>query len=375
MMITKNTLFCGNCIQIMRGIADQSVDMIFADPPYFMQLNTPLYRPDTTRVYTVDDTWDKFGNFGHYDRFTLQWLSEAKRILKPTGTLWVIGSYHNIFRLGYWLQTLGFWILNDVVWHKTNPMPNFKGTRFSNAHETLIWCAKEQGARYTFNYESLKTFNDDLQMRSDWHLPICNGKERLKSKDGRRVHSTQKPLALLKRIILASSNTGDLILDPFFGTGTSGAAAKELGRRFIGIEQEADYVLPAYERISPLKPLPNTQSTPPEQSQTPRISFGMLLENGYLKPGDVLTDKKRRHRARVLADGSVQIGRVKLSIHKMAARCQNSSSQSANGWIYWHAFNNNALCPLDELRNRLKEKLFPEKEADSFFVENTDDLP
>jgi modification methylase len=323
-----------DCIEAMRSLPDACVDMVFADPPYNLQLGGDLQRPDGSQVDAVDDDWDKFDNFAAYDKFTREWLTEARRILKPDGTLWVIGSYHNIFRVGAALQDEGFWILNDIIWRKSNPMPNFKGTRFTNAHETLIWAAKSDKARYTFHYRSMKTLNDELQMRSDWVIPICGGKERLKL-NGTKAHPTQKPEALLYRILLACTNPGDVVLDPFFGTGTTGAVAKRLQRHWIGCEREDTYCKVAEERIAMALPLDEsaleTMQSPKSQ---PRVSFGQLVENGYIRAGAQLTDKKRRFGAIVRADGSLKWTDKYGSIHKIGAMVQNAPS--CNGWNFWY---------------------------------------
>ncbi|MGH6929860.1 MAG: DNA-methyltransferase, partial [Dongiaceae bacterium] len=253
-------ILVGDCIPILEGLPAASVDMIFADPPYNLQLENELLRPNNSVVDGVDEAWDRFDGFSDYDRFTAAWLGAARRVLKDDATLWVIGSYHNIYRVGARLQDLGFWILNDVVWRKTNPMPNFRGRRFTNAHETLIWCAKDKDARYTFNYAAMKALNDELQMRSDWVIPICAGAEREKT-EGVKSHPTQKPEALLYRVLLACTNKGDVVLDPFFGTGTTGAVARRLGRKWIGIEREAKYVKVARARIDATLPLDESAMT------------------------------------------------------------------------------------------------------------------
>jgi len=337
-----------DCVAAMKSLPAASIDMIFADPPYNLQLGGDLLRPDGSQVDAVDDDWDKFDSFAVYDRFTRAWLKEARRILKPNGSIWVIGSYHNIFRVGTAVQDLGFWILNDVVWRKANPMPNFKGTRFTNAHETLIWASMGEKARYTFNYRTMKTLNDELQMRSDWEFPICGGQERLK-KDGIKVHPTQKPEALLYRVMLATTKKGDVVLDPFFGTGTTGAVAKRLGRRFIGIEREADYIAAAKERIAAALPLDESAITTMQAGRAaPRVAFGALIENGYLTPGAVLMDSKRRWRAEVRADGSLLCDGVEGSIHKLGATLQGAPS--CNGWTFWHHETVDGLKPIDSLR-------------------------
>lgn len=341
-------ILMGDCVAAMKALPTASIDMIFADPPYNLQLGGDLLRPDGSQVDAVDDDWDKFDSFAVYDRFTRAWLKEARRILKPNGSLWVIGSYHNIFRVGTAVQDLGFWILNDVVWRKANPMPNFKGTRFTNAHETLIWASMGEKARYTFNYRTMKTLNDELQMRSDWEFPICGGPERLK-KDGVKVHPTQKPEALLYRVMLATTKKGDVVLDPFFGTGTTGAVAKRLGRRFIGIEREIGYIEAAKERIAAALPLDESAITTMQAGRAaPRVAFGSLIENGYLTPGAVLSDAKRRWRAEVRADGSLLCDGVEGSIHKLGATLQNAPS--CNGWTFWHHETADGLKPIDSLR-------------------------
>lgn len=337
-----------DCVAAMKSLPAASIDMIFADPPYNLQLGGDLLRPDGSQVDAVDDDWDKFDSFAAYDRFTRAWLKEARRILKPNGSIWVIGSYHNIFRVGTAVQDLGFWILNDVVWRKANPMPNFKGTRFTNAHETLIWASMGEKARYTFNYRTMKTLNDELQMRSDWEFPICGGQERLK-KDGVKVHPTQKPEALLYRVMLATTKKGDVVLDPFFGTGTTGAVAKRLGRRFIGIEREIGYIEAAKERIAAALPLDESAITTMQAGkQAPRVAFGTLIENGYLTPGAVLMDAKRRWKAVVRADGSLLCEGVEGSIHKLGATLQGAPS--CNGWTFWHHETADGLKPIDSLR-------------------------
>ncbi|MEE9433077.1 MAG: site-specific DNA-methyltransferase [Sphingorhabdus sp.] len=338
-----------DCVEAMQSLPDASVDLVFADPPYNLQLGGDLLRPDGSRVDAVDDDWDKFDTFAAYDKFTRAWLSEAQRILKPTGSLWVIGSYHNIFRVGTCLQDLGYWILNDVVWRKSNPMPNFKGTRFTNAHETLIWAAKGEKTRYTFNYRAMKTLNDELQMRSDWLFPICGGQERIK-RNGTKAHPTQKPEALLYRILLATTKPGDVVLDPFFGTGTTGAVAKRLGREWIGCEREDVYCAVAEERIEAALPLDESAlKTMQSPKAAPRVAFGLLVETGYLKAGITLTDKKRKFEATVRADGSLKCGEFEGSIHKVGAAVQ--SAPSCNGWTYWYyKAEDGAMKPVDAVR-------------------------
>jgi modification methylase len=339
----------GDCIAEMARLPDKCVDMIFADPPYNLQLGGDLFRPEGSRVDAVDDDWDHFESFATYDHFTRGWLAEARRILKDDGTIWVIGSYHNVFRIGALLQDSEFWILNDIVWRKTNPMPNFRGTRFTNAHETLIWCAKDEKARYTFNYRAMKALNDDLQMRSDWLLPICAGPERIKGVDGGKAHPTQKPEALLYRILLACTKPGDVVLDPFFGTGTTGAVATRLGRRWIGIERDAAYVAVARERIASTLPLDESaMQTVQDKRDQPRVAFGLLVEAGLVPAGSRLTDAKRRWKATVRADGSIASGTQSGSIHQVGAALQ--AAPSCNGWTFWHIEDGGNLMPLDGLR-------------------------
>jgi modification methylase len=339
----------GDCIETMRALPAKSVDLIFADPPYNLQLGGDLSRPDGSHVDAVTDDWDKFDSLAIYDRFTREWLGEAKRILKDNGTIWVIGSYHNIFKVGSAIQDLGYWILNDIIWRKANPMPNFKGTRFTNAHETLIWASTGEGAKYTFNYRSMKTLNDELQMRSDWEFPICGGPERLK-KNGVKVHPTQKPEALIYRILLACSKPGDVVLDPFFGTGTTGAVAKRLGRHWIGIEREPVYIEAAEERIAAALPLDESALTTMQSPKAaPRVAFGALIENGMLSPGTMLTDTKRRWKATIGADGSLKSDCGQAgSIHKLGAMLQNAPA--CNGWTFWHYEAVDGLKPIDALR-------------------------
>ncbi len=338
-----------DCIEAMRGLPDACIDMVFADPPYNLQLGGDLSRPDGSMVDAVDDDWDKFETFAAYDRFIREWLAQARRILKPDGGLWVIGSYHNIFRVGTAVQDAGFWILNDIVWRKSNPMPNFKGTRFTNAHETLIWAAHSDKAKYTFNYRAMKTLNDELQMRSDWTIPICGGQERLK-RGGVKAHPTQKPEALLYRIMLATTKPGDIVLDPFFGTGTTGAVAKRLGRDWIGCEREDIYVEVAVERIAAALPLDESAlKTMQSPKSAPRVSFGQLVETGYVKAGAVLTDKKRQFKATVRADGSLLCGDHQGSIHKVGSLVQDAPS--CNGWTYWYsAGEDGEMKPVDAIR-------------------------
>ncbi len=353
--IRADRVIHGDCIEVMAAMPAASVDMIFADPPYNLQLKGELLRPNNSRVDGVDEEWDRFADFAAYDRFTRAWLSESRRLLKPDGTLWVIGSYHNIFRIGTILQDLGFWILNDVVWRKSNPMPNFRGRRFTNAHETLIWCARDEKARYRFNYHAMKNLNDDLQMRSDWLLPICGGGERVRT-GGRKAHATQKPEALLHRVVLASTAPGDLIVDPFVGTGTTGAVAIRLGRHCIGVERDEGYARIAAERLAAVQrpDAPELLSTRDNRA-APRIPFGWVVERGLLRAGDVLYDQRRRHAARVAADGTLATEEFRGSIHQVGARVQNAPA--CNGWQFWCTEVAGTLVPIDVFRQQLRAEL------------------
>jgi modification methylase len=352
-----DTILKGDCVTELEKLPAASVDLIFADPPYNLQLEGRLMRPDQSEVDAVTDDWDKFASFSAYDDFTRAWLLACRRVLKPNGTLWVIGSYHNIFRVGVALQDLGFWILNDIVWRKTNPMPNFRGRRFANAHETMIWASRDQNAKgYTFNYNALKAANDDLQMRSDWLFPLCTGNERLKDGEGRKVHPTQKPEALLHRIMLASSKPGDVILDPFFGTGTTGAVAKRLGRHFVGVEREDDYIAAAKKRIAAVTA---SSATAMEMSSSkraePRVPFGTLIETGLIAPGAILTDAGERHLAEVRSDGTLRAGPHVGSIHRVGALVQGLDA--CNGWTFWHFDREGARAPIDELRAAVRRDM------------------
>jgi modification methylase len=351
-----NRIIVGDCITELSRLRSASVDLVFADPPYNLQLERDLLRPNNTVVDGVDDAWDKFASLADYDTFCRAWLEECRRVLKPDGAIWVIGSYHNIFRLGAALQDLGFWIQNDIVWRKTNPMPNFRGKRFTNAHETLIWAARDRKARPTFNYEAMKGLNDDLQMRSDWLFPICSGPERLKDATGRKAHPTQKPEALLYRVLLASTNAGDLVLDPFFGTGTTGAAAKRLGRRWLGIEREAAYAAAAQARIDKVRPMPPAAlETLRGKRAEPRVPFGTIIELGILEPGSALTDEHGRIRAEVKADGSLSVAGRQGSIHRLGAEVQGKAA--CNGWTFWHFEVEGQRKPIDALREVAKRQL------------------
>jgi modification methylase len=355
--VESGRILVGDCVAAMARLPAQSVDLVFADPPYNLQLQGDLKRPDDSRVDAVDDDWDKFSSFAAYDDFTRAWLMACRRLMKPAATLWVIGSYHNIFRVGAILQDLGFWILNDVVWRKSNPMPNFRGRRFTNAHETLIWATREPGGKgYTFNYEALKAGNEDIQVRSDWTLPLCTGEERLKGHNGKKLHPTQKPEALLARVILSSSRPDDLVLDPFCGTGTTGAVAKRLGRRFIGVERESAYAKAAAQRIAAIEPLPKASLAPfMTAREAPRVPFSALLERGLVAAGARLVDAKRRHAALVRADGAVTLGETVGSIHRIGALAQGL--EACNGWAFWHVETAKGLVSIDALRAEIRAEM------------------
>ncbi|KAB0679565.1 site-specific DNA-methyltransferase [Aureimonas leprariae] len=353
-----DTILKGDCIARMEALPTGSIDAVFADPPYNLQLGGELHRPDQSKVDAVDDDWDRFESFATYDNFTRAWLLQARRVLKPNGTLWVIGSYHNIFRVGAIMQDLGFWLLNDVVWRKTNPMPNFRGRRFQNAHETLIWASRDKDAKgYTFNYDAMKAANDDLQMRSDWLFPICTGGERLKDENGDKAHPTQKPEALVARVLLSSTKPGDVVLDPFFGSGTTGAVAKRLGRHFVGIERDAGYIAAAQARIDAVVPLAAEALRPaPTKRAEPRVPFASLIEAGLVEPGAELTDARGRWTAEVRADGTIAANGESASIHRIGAKVQGLDA--CNGWTFWHVRSQGgALTLIDELRRRVREEL------------------
>ena len=359
MTIKKDIIHAGDCIEIMRSLPEKSVDLIFADPPYNMQLGGELSRPDHSHVDAVTDDWDQFDSAELYKAFTKDWLTEARRLLKPNGAIWVIGSYHNIFYVGAAMQDLGFWINNDVTWVKSNPMPNFRGTRFTNATETLIWAGKDEKSKCTFNYRSMKSANDDTQMRSDWYIPICSGDERLKDDGEQKLHSTQKPEALLHRVIISTSKPGDVVLDPFFGSGTTGAVAKRLGRHYIGLERDERYLKAAQARIKAVEVAPENTLEIHENKQKARIPFGTLIEQGLLKPGAILTDSKNRHSVKVQADGSVsamnRIETMRGSIHKVGAAVQGAPS--CNGWTFWHYQDGKKVKPIDELREKIRAQI------------------
>ena len=355
-----NTIINDDCIKVMKQMEPNSVDLIFADPPYNLQLGEALTRPDNTHVSGVYEEWDNFESMAEYDDYTREWMSAARRVLKDDGAIWVIGSYHNIFRVGTVLQDLGFWILNDIIWNKSNPMPNFKGTRFTNAHETLIWAAKNPKSKYTFNYEAMKALNEDMQMRSDWSIALCTGKERLKDDKGEKLHSTHKPEALLYRVILASTKVGDVILDPFFGTGTTGAVAKKIGRNFIGIEKDAHYCAGAQKRIDEVQPVESEICLEfSEKKRQPRIPFGAVVERGLLNPGDMLYDATKKHCAAVRSDGTIKSEKMEGSIHQVGAAAQNAPA--CNGWVYWYFEDKKrGLVSIDELRQKVRGELYPE---------------
>ena len=356
MQLNRNTIIEGDCIDIMNRLPEGSVDLVFADPPYNLQLGGGLTRPDQSEVDGVDDHWDQFDSFDAYDLFTHTWLEAARRVLKPDGAIWVIGSYHNIFRVGTILQDTGFWIQNDVIWLKSNPMPNFKGTRFQNAHETLIWAGRQESSKVTFNYHALKTFNEDKQMRSDWTIPLCTGTERLKDGSGKKAHPTQKPEALLQRVLLATTHPGDLVLDPFSGTGTTAAVAKRLGRDFIGIEREADYARLSRARLNAIDPAPaDALETVKSAKSLPRVPFGALVETGWLKPGERLYSRGRRHQARIRVDGSLTTGDASGSIHRVGAHV--TQAPACNGWTFWHYEDRGKLAPIDLLRRRYRSEM------------------
>jgi len=350
-----NRILSGDCIDEMRSLPEASVDLIFADPPYNLQLRGDLHRPDNSRVDAVDDEWDRFGSFAAYDAFTRDWLAAARRLLKPNGAIWVIGSYHNVFRLGAELQNQGFWILNDVIWRKSNPMPNFRGKRLTNAHETLIWASKTEGSKYTFNYEALKALNEGVQMRSDWVLPLCTGHERLKDENGDKAHPTQKPEALLHRVLVGCTNPGDVVLDPFFGTGTTGAVAKMLGRDWIGIEREPAYRRAAEARLAKVRKFDREALVVSASKRAePRVPFGQLVERGLLRPGEMLVNP-RGQMAKVRADGSLIADDVRGSIHQVGAAIEGAPS--CNGWTYWSFRRDGQIVPIDVLRQQIRAEM------------------
>jgi DNA modification methylase len=362
--VDLDSIYLGDSIEVLASLPEQSVDLIFADPPYNLQLQQELWRPNMTRVEAVDDEWDRFDGFAAYDRFTRAWLAGCRRVLKNTGTLWVIGSYHNIYRVGAIVMDLGFWILNDAIWIKQNPMPQFRGVRFTNAHETLIWAQKHKGARYTFNYQAMKSLNEGLQMRSDWELPLCRGAERI-TVHGEKAHSTQKPEALLYRVILSSSSPGDVVLDPFFGTGTTGAVAKKLRRRWVGIERDARYVDVARARIDAVEPADLDAVTLASRRSQPRVPFGVLLEHGLLQPGQWLFFRNCDTTvATVLASGELRYGELTGSIHEVGRAIQGAP---CNGWEHWYYLDQAAgtRLPIERLREIVRaERAAPALKAE-----------
>jgi len=350
-----NKIIQGDCVEELKKLPDNSVDLIFADPPYNLQLKSELIRPNQTKVDAVDDSWDKFNSFNDYDDFSISWLKECRRVLKDNGTIWVIGSYHNIFRVGKIMMDLGFWVLNDVIWYKTNPMPNFKGTRFTNATETLLWCKKsEHQKKYTFNYKAMKQLNNGKQMQSVWQISLCIGNERIKGDDGKKAHSTQKPEELLRRVILSSSNEGDTILDPFFGSGTTGAVAKKLNRNFIGIEKEQKYIEVATKRIDEIKPdlFSHLRVKEPERNDLPKVPFPTLLKEGYIKAGSAVLSRNKKIQGLVMENGNIKVEGREGSIHQMGAYVQGK--EACNGWTYWYLDSNGEVLLLDIVRNRYR---------------------
>ncbi len=352
-----NEISIGDSIELLSKLPDASIDLVFADPPYNLQLEGALSRPDQSLVDAVDDDWDKFSSFADYDTFTRAWLAQARRVMKPDATIFVIGSYHNIFRVGAIMQDLGFWILNDIVWRKANPMPNFRGRRFTNAHETMIWASRSaSGKAYTFNYEALKAGNEDCQVRSDWFLPICTGAERLKDENGRKTHPTQKPESLLARVIMSASKPDDVVLDPFFGSGTTGAVAKRLRRSFIGLERDETYAKAARARIAAVEPLPaDAVAIAPTRRSEPRVAFASVVEAGLIRPGAILVDEKRRYRAVVRVDGSLALNQIVGSIHKVGALAQGLPA--CNGWTFWHVENRAGLVCIDDMRATIRAQM------------------
>lgn len=357
-----DTIVHGDCVELLRALPDNSIDLVFADPPYNLQLNGDLYRPNQTKVAAVNDAWDKFESLHAYDTFCTAWLQECRRVLKPSGSFWVIGTYHNIFRVGALMQNLGFWLLNDIAWIKANPMPNFKGTRFNNAHETLIWATKSKASQYTFHYHSMKTMNDDLQMRSDWFIPICQGEERIKVA-GRKAHSTQKPEALLYRVILSTSNPGNVVLDPFSGSGTTAAVARRLGRRFLAFEQDKFYITIANERLRGVVPVKSALLEYKVEKRKPKVPFGSLVEKGYINAGDFLYSKDGHVKAQVQADASILYNGEAGSIHKISARVLKKENN--NGWTFWYVQQAGKLESIDALRYAYEKTFLAPSQASS----------
>ncbi len=345
-----NTIIKGDCIKVLKTMPNNSVDMIFADPPYFMQTDGELLRASGAKFDGVDDEWDKFDNFAEYDRFLIAWLSECRRVMKDTSSIWVIGSFQNIYRVGYIMQNLGFWILNDVVWSKPNAVPNFGGTRFQNSHETMLWCSKSKKSKYTFNYKTMKHLNGDKQEKSVWNISLCIGKERLKDEHGKKVHSTQKPENLLYNVILSSTKPNDIILDPFFGTGTTGSVAKRLGRNFIGIEREDKYIAAAQKRINETEQDFNDLYDLSLEVKPPRVSLKDIIAKGYIADGEKFYDKNGNYLCNATIDGyALDLAtNEKLSIHKMSAKYLGKDNH--NGWDYFYFKRDNSLTPINILR-------------------------
>lgn len=360
-----NKIHQGDCVELLKKVPDNSIDLIFADPPYNLQLNGELYRPNQTKVDAVNDKWDKFASKEEYDKFTIKWMNECYRVLKETGSFWVIGTYHNIFRVGAILQNIGFWMLNDIIWVKTNPMPNFKGTRFNNAHETLIWATKSKTSKYTFHYHSMKVMNDDLQMRSDWVIPICQGEERIKI-NGQKAHSTQKPAELLYRILISTSNPGDIILDPFSGSGTTAAAAKRLGRKYIVFERETDYIKIANERLSKIIPISKHLTEYKIEKRKPKVPFGNLVEKGFIRIGEKLYSRDLKYQAEVQADSSISLDGEVGSIHRISALALKKENH--NGWAYWFVKKGDELISIDTFRYEYEKKYLNKKLPDELFT-------
>mgnify|MGYP001171009793 CR=1 FL=1 len=362
MELPLDTILQGDTLAILPELPEACVDLIFADPPYNLQLQQELWRPNLTRVDAVDDAWDQFDSLAAYDAFTGAWLDAARRILKPTGTIWVSGTYHNIFRVGAIMQDLGYWILNVVTWFKPNAMPNFRGSRLKNDVEFVIWAKREQAGRYTFNHHDMKRYNQDKQLGSVWTIPVCGGEERLKDVDGKKLHSTQKPEALLERIIFASSVPGDMVFDPFMGSGTTAAVAKKLHRHYAGIERDPVYVAAARRRLEAVQPFPADDPLLQASSQDkpPRVPFKNLLEAGYLQPGQTLTLDKPVVTAIVLADGTIQADGITGSIHRVGAYLKQTPS--CNGWAHWSVVDpaTGETTRLDTLRRRYRRNV-PER--------------
>ncbi|NLX10136.1 MAG: site-specific DNA-methyltransferase [Chloroflexi bacterium] len=358
-MSELDRIWHGDCLEILPTLPPGSVDLVFADPPYNLQLERELWRPNLTKVDAVDDTWDQFDGLHAYDAFTRAWLAAVRAVMKDTATIWISGTYHNIFRVGAMMQDLGFWILNTVTWFKPNAMPNFRGTRLKNDVEFVIWAKRGKQGRYTFNHHPMKRYNASKQLGCVWEIPVCTGPERLRDANGQRLHSTQKPEELLRRIILASSQPGDVVLDPFLGSGTTAAVARLLRRRWIGIEREARYVEAARQRVEAVQPLepddPLLAAFVP--SRPVRVPFRALIERGYLQPGQPIYLDQPPHTGIVLANGQVQVDHLIGSIHQLGARLKNAPS--CNGWTHWY-YHDEATGQrhmLDHLREQVRQSL------------------